>query len=415
MMKRKLYAGRDFRLARNIEELRMVARRWLPNFVLEYMDSGAEDEITLRSNREAFDAWRFVPSALVDTSSRDASVQWFGRHAALPLVIAPTGYNGMLRQGADVALARAAAQADIPFTLSTVANQTLEEVVSEAGARTWLQLYILRDQAVTLDLVERARNVGCEALVLTVDAVHYGNREWDRRCYRKGMELNWPNKFDVAMHPRWLWNVLMPRGVPSFANIARYLPVDERRAANGAVYIARQMETRLDWNSVRWLRDIWKGKLIVKGIMNVSDSRKAQHIGVDGIVVTNHGGRQLDGTVASLDALPAIVDACADKLTIFVDGGFRRGTDVVKALCLGAHGVMVGRPTLYGVAAGGADGAAHALSILSAEIDRTLAQLGCNSARQLSRRYLMSLHGSNFKGTRAAYADESMKEVIESL
>jgi len=392
MPKRRLYAGRDFRRARNIEELRLVARRWLPHFVFEYIDSGSEDEVTLRGNRDAFDSWSFVPQTLRDASSRDASVQWFGRRAALPLIIAPTGYNGMQRRGADVALACAAAQADIPFTLSTVSNQTLEEVVSASGARTWLQLYMLRERAVTQALVDRAHHAGCEALVLTVDAVHFGNREWDRRCYRQDMRLDWRNKLNVASHPRWVWDVLVPNGVPRFANIAPYLPRGVGRVMNNAQYIARQMEMQLDWNAVQWLRDVWPGKLIVKGIVSASDCLSAQRIGVDGIVVSNHGGRQLDGTLASLHALPEIVHACADKLTIFVDSGFRRGTDIVKALCLGAHGVMIGRPTLYGVAAGGAEGAAHALSILSAEIDRTLAQLGCTSLGQLSRRHIVSVH-----------------------
>ena len=387
-MKRKVYDGGDFRRTRNIEELRLAAKRWLPNFVFEYVDSGAEDELTLRANRHAFDAWRLVPSALVDTTVRNSSVTLFGKPAAAPLVIAPTGYNGMQRRDADILLARAAAQAGVPFTLSTVSNRTLEDVVADGGARTWLQLYMLRDRAVTQNLLERARDTGCDTLVLTVDAVHYGNREWDRRSYREAMALNWRNKLDVALHPRWIRNVLIPDGTPSFVNIARYLPEGERRAANGAIFIARQMDTALDWEAVRWLRDQWRGNLVIKGILNVDDAIASAQIGAEGIVVTNHGGRQLDTTVASLDVLPDIAEACRDRLTILVDSGFRRGTDVVKALCLGAHGVMIGRATAYGVAAGGFEGAAHALTLLTSEIDRTLGQLGCPSVAGLSRRYL---------------------------
>jgi (S)-mandelate dehydrogenase len=387
-MKRKVYDGGDFRRTRNIEELRLAAKRWLPNFVFEYVDSGAEDELTLRANRHAFDAWRLVPSALVDTTVRNSSVTLFGKPAAAPLVIAPTGYNGMQRRDADILLARAAAQAGVPFTLSTVSNRTLEDVVADGGARTWLQLYMLRDRAVTQNLLERARDTGCDTLVLTVDAVHYGNREWDRRSYREAMALNWRNKLDVALHPRWIRNVLIPDGTPSFVNIARYLPEGERRAANGAIFIARQMDTALDWEAVRWLRDQWRGNLVIKGILNVDDAIASAQIGAEGIVVTNHGGRQLDTTVASLDVLPDIAEACRDRLTILIDSGFRRGTDIVKALCLGAHGVMIGRATAYGVAAGGFEGAAHALTLLTSEIDRTLGQLGCPSVAGLSRRYL---------------------------
>lgn len=387
-MKRSLYQGRDFRRTRNIEELRLVAKRWLPNFVFEYVDSGAEDETTLRANRDAFDAWRLVPSALVDVTQRDTSVSLLGQRAGYPMIIAPTGYNGMQRREADISLARAAAQRDIPFTLSTVANCTIEDVVAGAQARTWMQLYMLREKAVTRNLLERARDAGCDTLVLTVDAVYYGNREWDRRSYAREMQLNWRNKLDVLCHPRWITNVLMPNGVPSFANIARYLPEGERRAANGAVYIAKQMETALDWDAVRWVREAWQGKLVIKGILNVDDAREAMRVGADGIVVTNHGGRQLDTSVTSLEMLPEIAEACRNKITILVDGGFRRGTDIVKALCLGADAVMLGRATLYGVAAGGFEGAAHALTLLTSEVDRTLAHLGCPSVAELSMKYL---------------------------
>ncbi len=387
-MKRSLYQGRDFRRTRNIDELRLVAKRRLPNFVFEYVDSGAEDEATLRANREVFDQWRLVPSALVDVTRRDTSVSLLGHTADWPLVIAPTGYNGMQRKEADIALARAAAERGIPFTLSTVANCTVEDVAAGGQARTWMQLYMLKEKAVTRNLLDRARDAGCDTLVLTVDAVYYGNREWDRRSYVRDMQLNWRNKLDVLCHPQWMLDVLVPDGVPTFANIARYLPEGERRAANGAVYIARQMETALDWDSVRWLRDQWQGKLVIKGILNVEDALHAVRVGADGIVVTNHGGRQLDTTVTSLEMLPEIADACRSALTILIDGGFRRGTDIVKALCLGADAVMLGRATLYGVAAGGFDGAAHALTLLTSEIERTLGHLGCPSVAALSPRYL---------------------------
>jgi (S)-mandelate dehydrogenase len=391
-MQRRIAVEKRVDRARNIEELRLMAQRRLPNFIFEYVDSGAEDERTLAANRDVFRDWRFVPDALVDCEQRDLSTPILGKPSKSPLIVAPTGYNGMQRDKADLLLAKAAAHMGIPFTLSTVANSTLEDVRSTApDARTWLQLYVMKDRAITENLLKRAQDSGCDTIAVTVDAVHYGNREWDRRCYRDGMSLNWRNKLDALMHPGWFFDVMVPNGVPTFANIAQYMPQGQSRAANGAIFVARQMDARLDWATLKWLRERWRGNFVVKGILSAADAQKALALGADGIVVTNHGGRQLDGTIASLDALVDIAPVCRGKMSVMVDSGFRRGTDIVKALCLGADAVMLGRAVLYGVAAGGAEGAMRALAILHAEIDRTLAQLGCRSIAELDRRHVRSV------------------------
>jgi len=380
---RRFYSGRNFRRALSIEELRVMARRRIPNFAFEYVEGGADEELTLRWNRAAFETLRLIPKTLVDTGGRHQRTTLFGRESASPLIIAPTGLNGMLRRGGDVALARAAADAGVPFTLSTVSNARLEDVAEKASGRLWMQLYVFKDRSIARDIVARADRAGYEALVFTSDANVFGNREWDRRNYRAPAKLTFRNMLDTALHPRWLLDVMFPDGAPRFENIADYLSREQNTARTGVASVPRLFAPDISWDDVAWLREAWPRKLILKGVLNVADARRAAELGCDGIVLTNHGGRQLDSCVSPLEVLPAIVGAVADRMTVIVDGGFRRGTDVVKALILGAHAVMLGRATLYGLAAGGEAGARHALGIMMTEIDRTLGQLGCKSLADL--------------------------------
>lgn len=386
---RKYYSGRDVRRALTIEELRSLARRRVPNFALEYLEGGAEQEATLRFNRGAFDAWRFVPNTLVDTGGRHQRATLFGRESASPLIIAPTGLNGMLRHRGDIALARAAAEAGIPFTLSTVSTARLEDVAKESGGRLWMQLYVFKDRAIAQDIVARADRAGYEALVFTTDANVFGNREWDRRNYRAPAKLTLRNLLDVALHPRWIWDVMVPHGAPRFENIAEYLQREQNTARTSAAAVPRLFAPDISWDDVAWLRKAWPRKLFVKGVLNADDAKRAADLGCDGIVITNHGGRQLDGCVSPMDVLPEIAQAVGERMTLIVDSGFRRGADVVKALCLGAHAVMLGRAALYGLAAGGQAGVAHALNIMTTEIDRVLGQLGCRSISDLGPHLLM--------------------------
>ncbi len=375
---RRYYPGKDFRRALSIEELRLVASRAVPNFAFEYVEGGSEDEQALHWNRSALDAIRFIPNTLVDTSDRHQRISLLGQESGTPLVIAPTGLNGMLRYRGDAALARAAAAEGIPFTLSTVSNMRLEDVAETAGGRLWMQLYVMKDREVARDIVSRAGRAGYEAIVFTTDANVFGYREWDQRNYRSPGKLSLRNMLDTMRHPRWVFDVLR-HGIPWFDNIVDFMPPEARSARGGVAFFPRLFEPDISWEDVAWLRGEWPGKLLIKGVLSVADAERAAESGCDGIILTNHGGRQLDACVAPIEVLADVRNAVGDRLTILVDSGFYRGDDVVKAVALGADAVMIGRATLYGLAAGGEAGVRHALNILVNEIDRTLGQLGCKT------------------------------------
>lgn len=374
-MNRSLYRGGDLARAHGIADLRAIAARRLPGFCLEYLEGGAEDERTLARNRSAFDAFMFEPRTLVDVSQRDTHCKLFDTELAMPVVIAPTGFNGLLADRGDLALALAAKAAGVPMCQSMVSTVALEEIAA-TGVRHWMQLYPFKNRDNLAGIVHRAEVAGCEAIVLTTDTVVLGNREWDRRNYRAPMKLSFANLLDVAVHPRWVWEVLVPKGMPRFRNLGDFLPPGQDSARNAALFLTAQMDASLGWDDLRWLRKLWPRKLLIKGIMRADDALRAQAVGADGIVVSNHGGRQLDACLAPIEVLAEIRRAVGPYLTVIVDSGFRRGTDFVKARALGADAAMSGRATLYGLAAGGQAGAARALEIIRSEIDRTLGLLG---------------------------------------
>jgi isopentenyl diphosphate isomerase/L-lactate dehydrogenase-like FMN-dependent dehydrogenase len=356
--------------ALNIDDLRHIARRRLPRVVYDYLEGGSEDGVTLRANREVFEAIRFAPRTLVDVSKRSQKATLFGRVYESPLGIAPMGAAGLVWHQADIALARAARSANLPFVLSTHSFVSLERLAWESGGPPWFQLYMPRERESAQAMVRRALQAGCEALVLTTDVPVGANREYNQR---NGFAL--PLRFeprkvaDALLHPRWLL------GVFARAWLARPNPM---RLAEWA--------TRRDqhsWQDFAWLRDAWPRKLLVKGILAVEDAQLAAEHGADGIFVSNHGGRQLDGLPSPVEVLPAIAAAVGERLAIIADGGFRRGSDIVKALALGADMVFVGRAAMYGAAAGGEAGVRRAIQLLRAEIDRVLALLGCNSIDEL--------------------------------
>ncbi|NDL61644.1 alpha-hydroxy acid oxidase [Acerihabitans arboris] len=367
----------------NLEDYRRMAQRALPAFAFDYVDGGADDERTLADNRAVFDRWQFVAPVLKDASVRDLSVTLGDTTLAAPFMIAPTGYNGMLRYRADQMLAQAAGHAGISYIQSTVSTASLEDMPAGRKGAHWFQLYVLKDRRVTVDLLRRAREVGCASLVVSVDAVHFGNRERDKRHYRKPMKLSLGSYLNVARHPGWVLRTLVPGGMPGFGNLKPYLPPQFRRGVGGATYFAQQMDDTLDWQTLAWIRSLWQGGFYVKGILTVEDARAAMAMGADGLILSNHGGRQLDGSVSPLTVLPDIRLACGPAARILIDGGIRRGTDIVKALALGANAVLVGRPMLYAVAVAGEAGVAQAITLLTQEIDRTLAQLGCRSPAEL--------------------------------
>lgn len=383
--KRRPFSGRGaLSRALNISDLREIARRRVPGFVFEYVEGGAEDEQTLRCNRQSLESLRLVPRTLVDTAGRTQRTEIFGAPATAPLVIAPTGLNGMLHPGGDIALARAAAKLGIPYTLSTVSTTRLEDVAAQAGGRLWMQLYVMKNRAIAEDIMRRAAAAGYEALVFTTDANVFGSREWDKRSYRQPGRPNLRTMIDTLRHPGWLIEVLGRNGIPRFRNLEGFLPPQAVNAVGGSTILPQLFEPTITWNDITWIRRSWPRKLLIKGVLSAADAVCAADLGCDGIVLTNHGGRQLDYCVAPIDVLPEIAGAVGKRLTIVIDSGFRRGTDVVKALALGANAVMTGRATLYGLAAGGETGVQRALEILTAEIDRVLGQLGCSSLGDLS-------------------------------
>lgn len=381
---RRYHAGPDFLRAHSIAELAHMAQRRLPHFAWEYLEGGAEEELTLRRNRQAFAEVSLLPRTLVPWETPDTRRTLFGREQALPMAIAPTGYNGMLHRDADIHLARAATERGLPFSLSTVSTSSMEQIVAAVPeVNLWFQLYSMTDPKVQEDLLQRAEAVGCKTLLLTTDAVLLGNREWDKRNFARPRQLSLRNKLDVLRHPRWIKQALWPHGMPSMANLDRYLPADQRNAAGAAHFIGEKMEKRLSWDFLARLRERWPHRLLLKGVMHPQDAEQAVKLGLDGIVVTNHGGRQLDGVPATLDCLPAIVEVARGKLSIILDSGIRRGTDILKACALGADAVLLGRATLYGVAVGGQAGAGHALDLLSNELRLALTLLGQPDLNQL--------------------------------
>jgi (S)-mandelate dehydrogenase len=380
---RRLYLGRDLQRAVSIADLRARAMRRVPGFVFEYVEGGSDDEFALRHNRDAFDAWQFVPATLVNTAHRHQRVTLFGKELASPLIVGPTGGNGVLQPNGDRSLARAAAAAGLPFCVSTMAAIPLEELPTAAGGRLWMQLYVTHNRQSAEDIVARADAAGYEALVFTTDANVFGQREWDRRNYARPGMPTWRNRLSMLRHPRWAWEVLLRDGAPQLANLAPFLPPGSASAIGGSTVIPKLFSARITWEDVAWLRRLWPRRLIIKGVLSVADAQRAADCGCDGIVLTNHGGRQMDHCVSGMDVLPQIAQAVGARLTVIVDGGIRRGTDVIKAMALGADAVMLGRAPLYGLAAGGEPGVRRALEILTSEIDRALGHLGCNSMSEL--------------------------------
>ncbi|HEU4647389.1 MAG TPA: alpha-hydroxy acid oxidase [Burkholderiales bacterium] len=362
----------------NIADLRLMAKRRLPRSVFDFFDGGAEDETTLAGNRAAFERRRLLPKVLVDVRAVDTGVDLFGIRANLPMAIAPTGAVGAGRNGADVMLARAARAAGIPYTLATPATATIEEIADKAGGRLWFQLYLLKNREFRSRLVRRAKAAGYEALLVTVDLTTGGKRERDlRNDFTAPFKPNWRNSRDMLFKPAWLLDMAR-HGVPQMKNLEGMVR-GSPRLADVAASVGRELDASFDWDDLKALRDAWPRKLLLKGIVRPDDAVRAAAAGCDGIVVSNHGGRQLDGAIATLDALPAVARAAGKKLTILLDGGVRRGVDLLKARALGAQGVLTGRATLFGVMAGGEAGAARAIEILAGEYER--AMMLCGVAR----------------------------------
>ena len=382
--------------AYNIFDLRDQALKRVPKGLFEFVDRGTEDEISLRNNRAVFDRIKFKPRTLIDVSKRNQEITLFGHKQKMPICIAPTGTAGLMWHEGEIALARAAKEAGVPFTLATGSMTSMERVAAEAGGRLWFQLYMWPDKTMSHKLVERARAAGYEALVVTVDGAVSPNREYNlRNGFTIPFTFTRKNITDVLMHPRWLLGVLakymMTTGMPRYENYPSEIKYKVTAAPMGR---SQMKNDSLNWEDLKVLRKMWPGTLILKGIAHPHDAVKAADCGCDAVVVSNHGGRNLDGSMAPLEALPDVVDAVGKRLPVIVDSGFRRGSDVVKALALGASAVLIGRATLYGVAAGGYDGATRAIDLFREEISRVMALLGVNSVEELGPELLHFQDGS---------------------
>jgi (S)-mandelate dehydrogenase len=366
----------------SIEDLRVLAKRRLPRAIFDFFDGGAEDEVTLHENRAAFERVRLLPRVLVNVAAVDTTISLFGKPSPLPLAIAPTGGISAGRAGAELILARAAKAYGVPFTLATPAAFTVERVAEEVGGRLWFQLYAVRNKEFREKLLARAAGAGYEAVLVTVDLPVSGKRERDpRNGFHTPYSPSWRNSRDVLFKPAWLVEI-MRHGLPGMAHFVDY-QFSTPKGTDIVTAVGREMDAGLDWEALKRLRDLWPRKLLLKGVERPDDAERAVAAGCDGIVVSNHGGRQLDGAAPTLEALPAISSAVGNKMTVLLDGGVRRGVDILKARALGAQAVLTGRATLFGAMAAGERGALRALEILSSELQRAMQLCGARSVAEI--------------------------------
>lgn len=379
----------------NIDDLREAARRRLPRGLFEFVDRGTEDDLAVRNNRTAFERIALRPRVLVDVSKRSQSINLFGAPSSQPLIVAPTGAAGLLCYQGEVEVARAAAKAGLPFTLSTYSINSMEQVADQAGGRLWFQLYMWPDRSLSHQLVQRAKAAGYEALVVTVDTAATPNREYNQRNgFVLPFRVNRRNVFDLATHPGWLARVmlryLLASGMPRFENLP-----DSLQQSLAGLPASRRILPKSDsltWDDLRELRRMWSGPLLVKGVLDPADAALAVDCGADAVIVSNHGGRNLDSAITPIRALPEILDRIDGRADVMLDSGIRRGSDIAKAIATGAKAVFVGRAPLWGVAVDGERGAARALAILAQELDRVMVFMGCATLAELDRSRLVVDH-----------------------
>ena len=372
----------------NYDDMRELARRRLPKIAFDFIEGGAEDEVALTTNDKAFRDARLVPKYLVDVSKRDQGTTLFGRQYASPFGIAPTGLAGLFRPGADLMLAEAARDANVPFIMSGAGNGSIEDLGKLAPEHGWYQLYAAKDKAISEDMIRRCADAGLSTLVFTVDVPVGSNRERNiRNGFSRPLKMSWSIMMEALGHPGWMIEHFR-HGTPMFSNWQKYAGAGAS-ADVVADFVSKQTPAPMSWKDVENFRRLWKGNLVLKGIMHPDDAVRAEQLGVDGIMVSNHGGRQLDLGASPLAVLPAVKRAVSQKMTVMFDSGIRRGADAVVALCRGAQFVFDGRATLYGAAAGGTAGATKALQIMRREVDLTMAQIGAPSIADLNGDFLM--------------------------
>jgi len=369
--------------AASVADLRRIAKRRLPGGVFDYIDGGAEDELTLRRNVAAFRRAELVPRVLRDVSGIDLSATLLGRRLPMPLVVAPTGFTRIASPGGELDVSRAAARAGLPYTLSTMATRSIEEVAAVSDGPKWLQVYVWRDRGLVKELLSRAAQAGYEAIAITVDTAVLGRRERDvRRGFTMPPQLGPGTLIDGLLHPGWTWAFARAEPI-TFSNVSGSSAPADGRAVNLAEYTNAQFDPALSWRDLDWFRAEWGGPIVLKGIQSVADARLAADAGIDAIALSNHGGRQLDGSPAILELVPPVADAVGDRIEIICDGGVRRGSDIVKAVALGARACMAGRAFLYGLGAGGERGVDKVVALLEADMRRTMALTGYRQVADL--------------------------------
>ena len=378
--------GTKRRLAKvgSVDDLRLLAKRRLPGGVFDYFDGAAEDELTKVENSSAFSKIELRPRVLVDVSKIDTTTTIMGQPVPFPIALSPTGFTRIAHPQGELAVARVAGAVNLPYTLSTLGTRSIEEVARVATGPLWYQLYVWKDRGLSRELVERARDNGYKAIMLTVDTPVFGRRERDvRRGFTLPPKIGLETFVDGILHPKWTWDFVRSEPI-TFSAVAGRKSVDGSTAVTLSDYVNSQFDPTLSWNDLEWIREVSGLPLMLKGIQSVEDAKRAAELGVDAIALSNHGGRQYDGAPAPVALLPRVVDAVGNSIEVLVDGGVRRGSDVVKACALGARAVMFGRPYLYGLGAGGELGVRWAIDHITSGVTRTMGLIGETSIRNLS-------------------------------
>lgn len=374
-------------------DFRRLAERRLPRFLFDYIDGGSGAEVTLARNTADWEAVKLNQKVLRDASKLDTSVELFGRRLAMPVVLAPVGMGGMTRRRGEVQAKRAADKAGVAFCLSTVGVCPMEEVAAVSDQPFWFQLYMLRDRGIVQEILDRARATGVDTLAFTIDLAVLGTRYRDIRNGMAGGLGPWgrlrSGPIDFALHPRWAWDVGVKGKPHGFGNLAKYVK-QSRNPRDYLHWTGSQFDPSVTWKDIEWLRKVWPGKLVLKGILDVDDARQAVAIGADGMIVSNHGGRQLDGVASSATMLPRVADAVGSETTLLVDGGIRTGQDVVRALALGAKAVMIGRPWVLSVAAQGEAGLTRLLALMKQDMRTALGLTGIARAEDVTGEALLA-------------------------
>jgi len=375
----------------NFDDLRRMAKARLPKIIFDFIEGGCDDDRCLDRNREAFRKYALIPRYLVDITTRDQSVELFGRRYASPFGISPMGAAGLARPGVDLMLARAAASANVPYLMSSASNNSIEAAAKVAPGNTWFQMYATTDERIDADLVRRSRDLGLETLIITVDVPLLPNRERNRRNgFSRPLKLTAPVILESLRHPAWITRFLMSGGIPIMENWAPYAAPGASADVVNDLYGTMTPTPSMTWHKIERIRALWPGNLVIKGILHPADAMRAVQAGANGLIISNHSGRQLDAAPSPLEMLPAIKAAVGDRTEIILESGVRRGSDVVIALALGARATFFGRPMLYGAVAGGQAGADKALAMMRREVDLVMGQIGCTEAATLGPEVLLS-------------------------